>query len=145
MVIRYRHLPGYADGAARRVDTSGETQDRFRLVHGLLTWDMASDFKSRLWQAQKSLNELDRLLQETQMRRAALEQAQKDEPRRFDAFASRIRALAPRIASLQGQARELARAQERHLGELAIAELRQPQERLAAYLTQARFAVAQLY
>jgi hypothetical protein len=130
---------------ARQVDTSGETQDRFRLVHGLLTWDMASDFKSRLWQAQKSLNELDRLLQETQMRRAALEQAQKDEPHRFDAFASRIRALAPRISSLQGQARELARAQESHLGELAIAELRQQQERLAAYLTQARFAVAQIY
>jgi hypothetical protein len=85
------------------------------------------------------------LLLETQSRRTALEQAQQEEPRRFDAFDSRIRALAPRISFLQGQARELARAQEAHLGELAIAELRRQQERLAEYLTQARFAVAQIY
>ena len=130
---------------ARQVDASGETQERYRLVHGLLTWNMDTDFKSRLWQARKSLNELDRLLGETQKRRSALEKAQQEEPRRFDAFATRIRALAPRISLLQSQARELARAQEIHLGELAIAELRQQQERLAAYLTQARFAVAQIY
>jgi hypothetical protein len=130
---------------ARQVDASGESQERYRLVRGLLTWNMATDFKSRLWQAQKSLNELDRLLGESQTRRSALEKAQQEEPRRFDAFSSRIRALAPRISSLQSQARELARAQEIHLGELAIAELRQQQDRLAAYLTQARFAVAQIY
>ena len=130
---------------ARRLDTSGETQERYRLVHGLLTWDMATDFKSRLWQAKKSLNELDHLLQETQTLRLALEQAQLEEPRRFDAFAVRIRALAPRISTLQDQTRVLTRAQETHLGELAIAELRQQQERLADYLTQARFAVAQIY
>lgn len=130
---------------ARQVDAGGETQERYRLVHGLLTWNMAADFRSRLWQARKSLNELDRLLLETQSRRTALEQAQQEEPRRFDAFDSRIRALAPRISFLQGQARELARAQEAHLGELAIAELRRQQERLAEYLTQARFAVAQIY
>lgn len=130
---------------ARQVSAEGDTQERYRLVHGLLTWNMATDFKSRLWQARKSLNELDRLLQESQARRSALVQAQLDEPRRFDAFGSRIRALAPRIATLQKQAQELARAQETHLGELAIAELRQQQERLAAYLTQARFAVAQMY
>ena len=130
---------------ARQVDAGGETQERYRLVHGLLTWNMAADFRSRLWSAQKSLKELDRLLLETQSRRAALEQAQEEEPRRFDVFASRIRALAPRISFLQGQARELARAQEAHLGELAIAELRKQRERLAEYLTQARFAVAQIY
>jgi hypothetical protein len=130
---------------ARRVGAESETQERYRLVHGLLTWDMATDFKSRLWQSRKSLNELDRLLQETQTRRSALERAQQEEPRTFDAFAVRIRALAPRISSLQNQVRELARAQETHLGELAIAELRQQQERLATYLTHARFAVAQSY
>jgi hypothetical protein len=130
---------------ARQVNAEGDIQERYRLVRGLLTWNMATDFKSRLWQSQKSLNELDRLLQETQTRRSALERAQQEEPRRFDAFSARIRALAPRIAALQKQARELARAQETHLGELAIAELRQQQERLATYLTHARFAVAQIY
>jgi hypothetical protein len=130
---------------SRQVDTSGETQERYRLLRGLLNWDIATDFSSRIWQARKALNELDRLLHESEARRAALEQAQQEMPRRFEAFDVRIRALTPRIVQLRGRAQELARAQEAHLGELAVAELRQQHERLATYLTQARFAVAQMY
>lgn len=129
----------------RRVDTSVESQERFRRLEGLLTWNMAVDFKARQWEARKSLNELDRLLQESQNRRVTLEQAQRETPGRFREFGERIEALAPRIARLRARAQELARAQENYLGELAIAELRQQQERLATYLTQARFAVAQTY
>ena len=129
----------------RRVDTSEETQERFRRLQGLLIWNMAVDFKTRQWEARKSLHELDQLLQESQARHVALEQAQRETPNRFRAFGEKIEALAPRIARLRARAQELARAQENYLGELAIAELRQQQERLASYLTQARFAVAQTY
>jgi hypothetical protein len=128
-----------------QVGASGDTQERYRLLRGLLSWDIATDFRSRVWQARKALGELDRLLQEADARRAALERAWQETPRRFEAFDVRIRALTPRIAQLLGSAQELARAQEAHLGELAVAELRQQQERLATYLTQARFAVAQIY
>lgn len=130
---------------SRQVDASGETQERYRLLRGLLNWDIATDFSSRVWQARKVLNELDRLLHESEARRAALGQAQQEMPRRFEAFDVRIRALTPRIVQLRSRAQELARAQEAHLGELAVAELRQQHERLATYLTQARFAVAQIY
>jgi hypothetical protein len=130
---------------SRQVDTSADTQERYRLLRGLLDWDIATDFSSRIWQARVTLNELDRLLQEADARRAALARAQQETPHRLDAFDVRIRALTPRIAQLHGRALELVRAQEMHLGELAVAELRQQQERLATYLTQARFAVAQIY
>ena len=129
----------------RRADSSVDSQERFRRLQGLLVWNMAVDFKARQWEARKSLNELDHLLQESQARRVALEQAQRETPGLFRAFGVRIEALAPRIARLRVRAQELARAQETYLGELAVAELRQQQERLAAYLTQARFAVAQTY
>jgi hypothetical protein len=130
---------------ARQLDSSGENQERYRQLRGLLSWDMATDFDARVWQARQSLNELDRLLEETQVRRSALEQAQQETPRLFAAFHERIRALTPRIAQLRLRTQDLSRAQEAHLGELAIAELRLQQERLTAYLTQARFAVAQIY
>jgi len=132
-------------GLIHQLDKNDETRERYRLVRGLLIWNLDTDFKSRLWQVRTSLNELDRLLEETQARRSALLQAQQDEPRRFEAFNSRIRALSPRIKSLQNRAQELAHAQAVHLGDLAIAELRQQQERLATYLIHARFAVAQMY
>ena len=130
---------------SRQVEKGGDAQERYRLLHGLLNWDIATDFSSRVWQARKALNELDRLLQEAEARRAALERASQETPRTFDAFDVRIRTLTPRIAQLRGRAQELVRAQEAHLGELAVVELRQQQERLATYLTQARFAVAQIY
>lgn len=132
-------------GLARQIDSSGEAKERYHLLRGLLTWDVATDFNARVWQARSSLNELDRLLEETQARRAALEQAQQETPRKFEAFAQRIQALRPRIVQLQKQTQELTRAQEAHLGELAIIALRYQQERLATYLTQSRFAVAQIY
>jgi len=130
---------------ARQVDPADEAHERYRLVYGLLTFDIATDFKARIWQARKSLEELDRVLHEADVRRAALERAQQEEPRAFDAFGARIRELVPRIAQLRSRAQELTHAQEVHLGELAIAELRQQQERLATYLTQVRFAIAQIY
>jgi len=130
---------------ARQVDATSEAQQRYHLLRGLLTWDITADFASRLWQAKSSLNELDRLLQEAGTRRDALERAQQEMPRAFQAFDERIRELLPRIRQLRGTSNELARAQEVHLGELAITELLRQQERLATYLTQARFAVAQIY
>jgi tetratricopeptide (TPR) repeat protein len=130
---------------ARQVDSSGEAQERYRLLHGLLTWDIATDFDARVWQARLSLNELDRQLAEAQTRRTALEKALQETPRTFDAFDVRIRALTPRIAQLRARTQELARAQEAHLGDLAVVALRQQQERLATYLTQTNFAVAQMY
>lgn len=129
----------------RGVDKSTDTEERLRRLRGILTWNMAVNFKERQWEARKSLQGLNQLLQESQDRRSALERAQRETPVRFQAFEERIRALAPRIAQLHTRAQELARAQEAYLGELAVAELRQQQERLAAYLTQARFAVAQTY
>lgn len=130
---------------SRQIGASADTVERYRVLRGLLNWDIASDFSSRVWQARKAQNELNQLLDEAQARRAALTQAQQEMPRQFEALDVRVRNLAPRIAQLRGRAQALARAQEGHLGELAVAELRQQQERLAAYLTQARFAVAQIY
>jgi hypothetical protein len=53
-------------------------------------------------------------------------------------LARRLEQLSPRVAELTG-------AQKQYVEALAIAELDQQKERLVAYTTQARFAVAQLY
>lgn len=132
-------------GLRRQIDNTTETEERYRRLRGILLWNIAEDAPARLWERRKSLEDLDRVLAQTQARRTALQQAQQETPGHFNAFETRIQALAPRIAALRSRAQELARAQEAYLGELAVAELRQQQERLASYLTQARFAVAQTY
>ena len=61
---------------------------------GALTWQLAQAVsRPRLWNAKKELRSIDLELDEAQARDAALAQAQRDEPARFEAFAKRIAAL----------------------------------------------------
>jgi hypothetical protein len=120
-------------------------RERARLIAGALTWNLAQDFPSRLWDAKKALLATGTALEEAQGHQAALAQAQRDEPARFDAFGVRIKALGPRLQALIPRVAALQSEQQKDLQELAVTQLQRQKERLAEYTTQARFAVAQLY
>ncbi len=120
-------------------------RERARLIAGALTWNLAQDFSGRLWDAKKALVATGAGLDEAQRHQAALAQAQRDEPARFDAFDVRIKALGPRLQALIPRVAALQSEQQKDLQELAVTQLQRQKERLAEYTTQARFAVAQLY
>ncbi len=120
-------------------------RERHRLAAGSMTWRLAQAYPQRLWEARRALQTLDAGLTEGKQREAALSQAQRDEPARFDRFAERIAELGQRIQVLVPRVAALSKEQQEALQELAVAELTRQKDRLAAYSTQARFAVAQLY
>ena len=122
-----------------------QARERYRRVAGALLWQQSDQFAVRLWSAKKGMQELQRNLSEAQQRDAALATAERDEPARLDAFAGRIDALAARVEAMVPRVAELAREQANAVQELAVADLLRQKERLAAYGTQARFAVAQIY
>ncbi|MCW5661461.1 MAG: tetratricopeptide repeat protein [Burkholderiaceae bacterium] len=119
--------------------------ERVRRVAGALTWQLAQEFPDRLWTLKKALRTINMELELAQARDAALAQAQRDEPARHEAFARRIAALEGTIRALIPKVAALTSEQQGQVQELAVAELTRQKERLAAYTTQARFAVAQLY
>ena len=120
-------------------------QERIRLISGALNWELAQALTDRRWQAEKSLKASDAGITQVQSQLAALRQAQKDEAQRFTEFGQRIAALRQRIQALQSPLQQLAQAQAQGLQALLIASLEDQQQRLAAYSTQARFAMAQLH
>jgi hypothetical protein len=122
-----------------------EAAEKYRRFRGLLTWDLSKHYSERLWEAKKELRDTKRLLAEADRRRAALKRAQIEAPRSFDAFARRIEALRNEIERLRPAVAAAARAQEQYLADLAAAALSRQRDRIAAYVTQARFAVAQIY
>jgi hypothetical protein len=134
-----------------RLDRAGEgahaaeSRDKLRLLSGLLRWDVASHFKTRAWEIKKALKEIDAALAESQQRRAALVSAQSEAPKSFEAFSTRIKAARGRIAQLDSGVRVALSEQGGYVQQLAVAELERQKQRLATYLTQARFAVAQIY
>jgi tetratricopeptide (TPR) repeat protein len=121
-----------------------QARERYRRVAGAMLWQQNDQFAVRLWSAKKGMQELQRNLAEAQQHDAALTAAQRDEPVRLDAFASRIEALSVRVEAMVPRVATLTREQQNAVQELAVAELLQQKERLAAYGTQARFAVAQI-
>jgi len=120
-------------------------RERHRRAAGALAWDLAQAYPQRRWEAVKALAATEAQLAEARQREAALAQAQRDEPARFEGFAERIAALGPRLGVLLPQVAALSREQQAVVQELAVAELTRQKERLIDYTIQARFAVAQLY
>ena len=120
-------------------------QERLRRASGALTWQMAQQYPARLWEATKAVTVIQTQLAEAAQHDAALVQAQRDEPARFERFALRIKELDVRIQALIPRVAALSRDQEQAVQGLAVAELERQKERLAVYATQARFAVAQIY
>lgn len=124
---------------------AAQARERYRLAAGAMTWELAQQYPARLWEAKKGQKTIETQLAEAHRRDAALAQAQKDEPVRFDKFAERIATLNPRIAALLPRVVALSNEQQQQVQDIAVAELSHQKERLAAYAMQARFAVAQLY
>ncbi|MBC7993847.1 MAG: hypothetical protein H7Z15_11460 [Rhizobacter sp.] len=146
-----RELLDRLDGVQANLKALGDTPDvnaareRQRLVAGALTWQLAQSYTARLYEAKRALQTLEAGINEAKQREAALVQAQRDEPARFDQFALRIAELDKRIQALIPLVATLSKEQQGALQELAVAELTRQKDRLVAYSTQARFAVAQLY
>ncbi len=134
-------------GLERLVDPAQRetAREKYRLLRGLLTWDLSAQYSTRLRSENKALQEAGRLITEAEARREALLQAQARVPASFDEFDKRIETLRGRINRAQADVSAAARAQEDYLVELAVAELALRREQITTYITQARFAVAQIY
>jgi len=119
--------------------------ERVRRVTGALTWQLAQEHPDRLWNARKALRTINTELELARARDEALSQAQRDEPTRQEQFAARIAELEASVRGMIPRVAALTLEQQGQVQELAVAELTRQKERLVAYTTQARFAVAQLY
>lgn len=124
---------------------TGAARERARLASGALTWQLAQAYPERVWQARQQLQSISDELARAQRLDAALAQAQRDEPARFDIFDKRIAAISPVLDALMPRLAALTKTQQQAVQGIAIAELTRQQDRLGAYSMQARFALAQLY
>jgi tetratricopeptide (TPR) repeat protein len=120
-------------------------QDKARWLQGVLYWQIQSDYKSRLWEAEKQIKELGNLISETSRNNQHVTDALSDVKMGFNGFDTRIETLRGRIQALLPRidiAREDASG---NLQQLALEELEIRRQRLASYRLQARYALARSY
>jgi len=142
---KVQQLEAALQGADPSDPNTADMQDKLRLIRGTLFWNMSASYKARLWHTRKEHRELDVAVKEARRRWTLIERARVDSPKQTDAFAVRVDDLQPRIETLILKLEDAGKAQDRYLAEIAIRELNQQKQRLAAYGLQAQFALASIY
>ncbi len=118
--------------------------ERVRLTAGVLAWELAQAAPARRWTTQKDMGLINQQLDQVAVREAALAQAQRDEPARFERFATRIEALSRQLDAALPRVTALKAEQQGAAQQIAEAALVNQKQRLAAYSLQAKFEIAQL-
>jgi tetratricopeptide (TPR) repeat protein len=142
---RWQRLAALGASPALTGDAAGDAQERYRLLKGVLSWDLDRDYQYRLWQQQRNLAQLDVLLAKAETRHASGMAARRDTPADLDRFAARIASLTPRIRDMQAALARDRGTEEQRLQAMAIDALGEQRERLLSYRVQARFALATIY
>ena len=134
-------------GLAGAADTpeNAELRARLALVKGVLLFRLNDAYGARLWQEHRGLKDLSVALHETQSRWIRVERARKNMPANTGEFAARVASLKQRLDALQTRLVAAEVQQRDYLAQVAVQELEQQKDRLAAYQIQARFALGTMY
>ena len=120
-------------------------QDMFRLLSGLVNYEMATDFPVRFWKSKKQLILLDRALSESEQRAKDLRGISERTDMEFGFFEGRINGQTQRIRDLRNRVTTLLTAQEKLINQMAINAIRQQQQHIVQLRLNARFELAKLY
>jgi len=145
-----RHLHALANAEkqlAAMPDTPeiNDLRSKQQFLYGVLSWQTDSQYKQRLRQKKKQLEELEALIRKTGNAIDNLKQSDIETPAGFAGFDKRISKQKDAIVQLQARTSEAFRAQGILLQQLAINELQAQKARIDTYIVQARFALAQTY
>jgi tetratricopeptide (TPR) repeat protein len=122
-----------------------DAREKARLARGVVTWNLDAAWKTRVWQAQRAMRELDAVVYDARTRQAGAVKARKGAPERAAALAVRVDAVSPHVTDLTVRVAAAKEAQGRRLADIAISELEEQRNRLDEYSVQARYAIATIY
>ncbi|MBL7000551.1 MAG: hypothetical protein ISR73_11865 [Gammaproteobacteria bacterium] len=125
-------------------DLSTERQ-QYRLLYGLLYWDISTDFAPRFWKLKQQLLQLDSALQQAAASTASVQQASARYEQRLYALNQRIQQQETEIERLQSTLNELIPRQQQYINQLAISALQQRKKHIAQLQLSARYSLARLY
>jgi hypothetical protein len=123
----------------------GEEQEKFKLLNGLLHFRLQSEFNPRLWEAKRSLRDLDKTLEKTKKTKRNLVRAANNAPKYFESYGNKIKWSRQRIQILLSRLDSAIRQQERYIQQLALFNLTQRRRNLENYHVRARFGIARLF
>ncbi len=125
-------------------DVSDE-EEKYKLLRGVLDFQLQSEFIPRLWSVKNNLRELDRALEKTRQQKRSLVKAANEAPKYFEGYDQKIDWSKKRITNLLARLGSAISQQEAHIQKLAMSGLTERRQALENYHVRARFGIARLY
>ena len=119
--------------------------ERLRRIEGALAWQLNHAWPARLHEAERAARAAARALEAAREQRASLAASLDAGPAGFEGYDGRIDAAAARVEQLLARVEADQARRTGELRALALQELESREQRVAAYLGQARFALAAAY
>ena len=123
----------------------GEAENKYRLMNGLLIWDLETTFPRRYWALNRELQLLDRALDEANRSAESLRGASARHQLDLNDLSQRIDGQGEAIAGLLASCQRLIEEQQQAINHQAIEQLRQLRRHTQQLRLSARYSVARLY
>ncbi len=122
-----------------------EEKEKFRIMSGLLQWNISTDYPRRYWSLQHQLQLLDRALKQSTKSAASLQQASKINVVKLNDFKQRISGQGSEIERMEINASQLIEQQEQLINLQALEALEKRQQHVAQLKLSARYSLTRLY
>lgn len=122
-----------------------EPMGQFRILQGLIQWDLSTEYPARLWNLKKDMHALDNAFSQTAEILSSLEKVQKSTPMDFDGFSKRIIDSDSYLENLTHKLDSSINKQERYCADLILDTLNAKKRQIGIYKSRALYAQARLY
>ncbi len=119
-------------------------KNKYRILKGNLLWQLETEFPQRLWDAKKSLNQLDEVLAESREQQETLSRILNSGHQDHEAYRTQVQSARSSMIQMRLTTFQLAAAYEQELHTITTRELFRLKERLLQFKSQALFAAAQI-
>ncbi len=129
---------------ASAMDASAQLK-KFRILYGMLQWQLKTEFPQRLWRVKAALRALDHDLEHTSAVQSSLEEIVNMTPLNFAGLAQRITELDQYLKNLSGKLDAAIAGREQYCAKLITGALTARKRQVETYRSRALYAQARLY
>jgi hypothetical protein len=122
-----------------------EEQQKFRLLSGLLEWQISTDYPRRIWMVKSELIQLDHAMEKASTSAESLSQAAGLNAQKLADFSDRIAGQNEAIETKINKVSELILLQQQHLNNQAIKEIERQKVHIKQLRLSARYSLARVY
>ena len=126
-------------------DDFSEESEKYKLLQGLLLWDIETDYIPRHWKVKNELNQLNKALALSEQRLGSIKKSSKNAPLSFSGYNSKIKNKEKTLDRLLKKITSIIRFQEKQIETEALKSLKQRYHQIQNYHTRASYSLARLY